>query len=153
MSGHAVGLAAVAAAAVVRAAGTRLRCGVIAFAGDVMVLRDPRASSPSTQVVDDLLSLRGHGTTDLAGALRAASEQLEHVPRAGARRSCCPTACTPGVRIRWPPRGADCLHVLGTSPEQDAIAAGVALARRGNGRWLPASTLTELVPNLQAVLH
>ena len=70
MSGHAVALAAVAAAAVVQAASDRLRCGVIAFATDTMVLRDPRDEVPSERVVDDLLSLRGHGTTDLARALR-----------------------------------------------------------------------------------
>ena len=34
------------------------------------------ADKPTEHVVTDVLSLRGHGTTDLAGALRAAGEQL-----------------------------------------------------------------------------
>ena len=38
MSGHAVGLAAIAAAAVVSAASDRLRCSVVAFAAEPLVL-------------------------------------------------------------------------------------------------------------------
>jgi hypothetical protein len=32
------------------------------------------------------------------------------------------------------------------------VQAGRSLARRGHGRWLPATTLDELARNLQAVL-
>ncbi len=46
----------------------------------------------------------------------------------------------------------DCLHVLGTSPEADAVAAGQALARRGRGRYLTATTLAELTDSLRRVL-
>jgi magnesium chelatase subunit D len=153
MSGHAVALAAVAAAAVVQAASDRLQCGVIAFATDTMVLRDPRDEVPSERVVDDLLSLRGHGTTDLARALRAAAAQLEHVPPGG-RTALLMSDClhTKGADPLGPAGTLDGLHVLGTSTEPESIEAGRALARRGRGRWLPATTLDELASNLQAVL-
>jgi Mg-chelatase subunit ChlD len=153
MTGHAVAIAAVAAAAVVHAASDRLRCGVIAFAGDTLILRDPRDEAPSEQVVDDLLSLRGHGRTDLAGALAAAARQLEHVPPGG-RTAILLSDClhTKGADPLGPAGVLDALNVLGTSSDSDSIDAGKALARRGHGRWLPATTLDELARNLQSVL-
>ena len=153
MSGHAVALAAVAAAAVVQAASDRLHCGVIAFATETMVLRDPRDEVPSERVVDDLLSLRGHGTTDLARALRAAAAQLEHVPPGG-RTALLLSDClhTKGANPLGPAGTLDGLHVLGTSADPESVEAGKALARRGHGRWLPATTLDQLARNLQAVL-
>jgi Mg-chelatase subunit ChlD len=39
-------------------------------------VRSQDVAKPAERVVDDVLGLRGHGTTDLAGALRAATEQL-----------------------------------------------------------------------------
>ena len=153
MSGHAVALAAVAAAAVVQAASDRLHCGVITFATDTMVLRDPRDEVPSERVVDDLLSLRGHGTTDLARALRTAAAQLEHVPPGG-RTALLMSDClhTKGADPLGPAGTLDGLHVLGTGADPESIEAGKALARRGHGRWLPATTLDELARNLQAML-
>ncbi|MGZ4331368.1 MAG: AAA family ATPase [Solirubrobacteraceae bacterium] len=153
MSGHAVALAAVAAAAVVQAASDRLHCGVITFATDTLVLRDPRDEVPSERVVDDLLSLRGHGTTDLARALRTAAAQLEHVPPGG-RTALLMSDClhTKGADPLGPAGTLDGLHVLGTSADPESIEAGKALARRGHGRWLPATTLDELARNLQAML-
>jgi magnesium chelatase subunit D len=153
MSGHAVALAAVAAAAVVQASSHRLHCGVIAFATETMVLRDPRDEVPSERVIDDLLSLRGHGTTDLARALRAAAAQLEHIPPGG-RTALLMSDClhTKGADPLGPAGTLDGLHVLGTSTDPESVQAGKALARRGHGRWLPATTLDELARNLQAVL-
>jgi len=153
MSGHAVAIAAVAAAAIVQAASDRLRCGVIAFAGDTLVLRDPRDEVPSERVVDDLLSLRGHGRTDLARALAAAAGQLEHVPPGG-RTAILLSDClhTKGVDPLASAGALDGLHILGTSGAPDSIDAGRALARRGHGRWLPATTLEELARHLQTVL-
>jgi magnesium chelatase subunit D len=153
MSGHAVALAAVAAAAIVQAASDRLRCGVVAFAADTMVLRDPRNEVPSERVVDDLLSLRGHGRTDLARALAAAAAQLEHVPPGG-RTAILMSDClhTKGADPLGPAGGLDGLHVLGTSADADSVQAGRALARRGHGRWLPATTVDELARNLQSML-
>jgi len=153
MSGHAVGIAAIAAAAVVHAAGDRLRCSVVAFASEPLVLLDARAPRPGAAVVDDLLSLRGHGTTDLARVLRVAGEQLGHVPPGGRTAVLLSDCLRTAGDDPLPAAGAlDRLHVLGTSREPDAVAAGTALARRGNGRWLPATSVAELAGSLQTAL-
>jgi Mg-chelatase subunit ChlD len=163
MGGHAVALAAVAASAVVAAAESgvasgpgkeRLCCGVIAFASETLVLRSLRDSAPPERVVDDLLSLRGHGRTDLAAALRAAARLLEGVPRGG-RTAVLLSDClhTRGLDPRAPAGALDCLHVLGTSDAADSRDAGVALARRGRGRYLPATTAAELTVSLQRALR
>ena len=153
MSGHAVAIAAIAAAAVVRAAGDRLRCSVVAFAAEPLVLLDARAPRPGAAVIDDLLSLRGHGTTDLARVLRVACEQLDHVPPGG-RTALLLSDClrTTGADPLPAAAALDRLHVLGTSRAPDALAAGTALARRANGRWLPATSVAELAGSLQTAL-
>ena len=164
MSGHAVALAAVAAAAVLHARGDRLRCGVIAFASEPLVLLDlldadsdpdpdaePRGSA--TGVVDDLLSLRGHGQTDLARALHVAAATLESAPPGGRTALLMSDALhTAGADPLTVAGALDCLHVLGTSAAPDAMAAGRALARRGHGRYLPATRLAELSGALGAAL-
>ncbi|HTU30399.1 MAG TPA: VWA domain-containing protein [Solirubrobacteraceae bacterium] len=166
MGGHAVALAAVAASAVVSAAvsdgaggagSERLRCGVIAFASETLVLRSLDDPAPAERVIDDLLSLRGHGRTDLAAALRAAARLLEEAPggRDRLRTAVLLSDClhTRGLDPRAAAGALDCLHVLGTSESTDARAAGVALARRGGGRYLPATNVAELTVNLQRVLR
>lgn len=50
---------------------------VLAFAKDVVAVRSQGTAKPTSRVVDDLLGLRGVGTTDLAGALTAARQQLD----------------------------------------------------------------------------
>ena len=61
---------------------------LVTFAGDVEVVRPMAASDPSPDVgagvVDAVLALRGHGTTDVAGALLAGAAQLAR-SRAGRR--------------------------------------------------------------------
>jgi len=153
MSGHAVALAAVAAAAVLSACGDRLRCSVIAFASEPLILLDRHTPRSSAAVVDDLLSLRGHGTTDIARALRVAAEQLDQVPSGGRTALLMSDALpTAGADPLLALGGLDCLHVLGASTEPDAVAAGTALARRGHGRYLPAGRLADLTRSLQVAL-
>jgi Mg-chelatase subunit ChlD len=81
MGGKPLATAAIAAAAV--AMRNLASYSVLAFGKDVVAVKSQRDERSSEQVVTDLLSLRGHGTTDLAGALRAAGQQLG---RAGAAR-------------------------------------------------------------------
>ncbi|MDQ1631195.1 MAG: hypothetical protein QOC80_1167 [Frankiaceae bacterium] len=77
MEGERLAAAALTAAAcALRAPGA---CGVLAFGGDVAVLRPVRADRPPGEVVDQVLRLRGRGTTALAAALRAAEQQLAAV--------------------------------------------------------------------------
>lgn len=68
------------AASALAAAAVTLRApddaSVLAFGSDVVVVRSQDAPRPVDLVVRDVLALRGHGTTDVAGALRTAAEQL-----------------------------------------------------------------------------
>ena len=75
MSGKRLATAAVAAAACAHRA--PVDWSVLAFADRVIAVKSQDDSRPPLAVVDDLLRLRGQGTTDLAGALAAAARQLE----------------------------------------------------------------------------
>ena len=80
MRGDALATAALAAAAV--ACRAPRDHAVLAFAGEVEVLRamsDPPPSGPNgaEALIDHVLGLTGHGTTDVAGALVAAGRQCE----------------------------------------------------------------------------
>lgn len=73
MLGDRLATAAVAAAAVVLRSPSS---AVVAFADRPIVLSSPTNPRPPAAVVNDLLTLRGFGVTDVAGALRAAHELL-----------------------------------------------------------------------------
>ena len=153
MSGHAVALAAVAAAAVVGARSERLHCSVVAFAAEPLVLLGSRSPRPGAAVIDDLLVLRGHGTTDLAAALHVAARELEPVAPGGRTALLLSDALHTAGEDPGPVAGRlDCLHVLGTSEATDAVAAGTRLARRGAGRYLPATRLAQLTESLRIAL-
>jgi MoxR-like ATPase/Mg-chelatase subunit ChlD len=153
MSGHAVAIAAVAAAGVVLAADGRLEPAVLAFAREVTVLQAHGAARPAQELVGALVGLRGHGLTDLAGGLRAAAGQLSGAA-AGERvtillSDCLPTAGgDPAAALA----GIDRLHVLCPRPTAQAAAAGAALARRGGGRCQPVTRLAEVAPALSRAL-
>jgi Mg-chelatase subunit ChlD len=74
MGGKPLATAAVAAAAVANRAPSDY--SVLAFGKNVIVAKGQNSPKPSDLVVNDLLTLRGYGTTDLAGALLVAGEQL-----------------------------------------------------------------------------
>ncbi len=74
MGGKPLATAAIAAAAV--ALRSPNSYSVIAFGKDVVAIKGQSTDKPSERVVTDVLSLRGHGTTDLTAALRAAGMQL-----------------------------------------------------------------------------
>jgi Mg-chelatase subunit ChlD len=74
MGGRRLASAALAAAAVSWRAGTDY--SVVAFSDDAVVVKGQVEERPVEAVVDDLLALRGHGTTNLALALTVAREQL-----------------------------------------------------------------------------
>ncbi len=74
MGGQPLATAAITAAAV--ALRDPASYSVLAFGKDVVAVKSQTTDKASELVVTDVLSLRGHGTTDLAGALRAAGDQL-----------------------------------------------------------------------------
>jgi magnesium chelatase subunit D len=151
MSGPGVAMAAVSAAAVVLAAGELMAPGVLAFSGDVRVLQPQGAPRPPADLVGDLVALRGHGVTDLAGALRAASAQLARAAAGGERTAVLLSDCqrTAGDDPASALRGIDRLHVL--CPGADADAAD-ALARAGGGISQQVAGLTDVAPALRRVL-
>ncbi len=154
MSGHAVALAAVAAAAVVSARGDRLqlqrdrvRRRAAGAAGARSLARRRVASSTTCS------PCAGTGRPTSTRALRVAAEQLESVAPGGREA----ILLSDGLHTKGAdPLAAagliDTLHVLGTSSEPEAVAAGSALARRGRGRFMPAATLAQLTDAIAAVL-
>ncbi|MGI9052327.1 MAG: VWA domain-containing protein [Ilumatobacteraceae bacterium] len=74
MGGAPLATSAVTAAAV--AFRTPDDFSVVSFAKEAVVVKSQDVTVPAEVVVDGMLALRGHGTTDLAGALAAASAQL-----------------------------------------------------------------------------
>ncbi len=74
MGGKPLATAALAAAAIASLAPADY--SVLAFGQNVVVAKSQQNPKASEALVNDVLSLRGHGTTDLAGALAAAGVQL-----------------------------------------------------------------------------
>jgi gas vesicle protein GvpN len=159
MHGLAVALAAVAASGIVLAgeqAGQDLVPAVLAFGAEVRVLQHRGVRRSPEELVGELVALRGHGVTDLAGALRAASTQL-----AGA-----------GANERLVLLLSDCIHTTGDdpasalagidrlevllpqpeSPDPDTESAAAGLAARAGGTSRPVRRLAEIAPALGRVL-
>lgn len=80
MGGEPLAAAAVAAAAVAWRAPADY--SVLAFSSDVVVVKAQDQPSSPERVVNAVLTLRGHGTTDVALALRTATQQLARSPAA-----------------------------------------------------------------------
>jgi magnesium chelatase subunit D len=153
MSGHAVAMAAVAAASVVFAADGRLAPGILAFSGGVTVLQAQGTRRTPGELVDDLVALRGHGLTDLAAALRAAAAQLASFAAeervAVLLSDCLPTAGgDPALALA----GISRLHVLCPLPTAESELAAAALARRGGGLSQPLRRLADVAPALTRAL-
>ncbi len=130
MGGNRLAAAAVAAAAVAWRAPDDY--SVLAFAEDVIVIKSQDVWRRPGEVVDDLLTLRGHGTTDLANVLRTARAQLAR--STSSRRltillsDCRPTAGSDPV---CEARALDELFVV--APAKD-VDEGEALACAAGGR-------------------
>ena len=153
MRGRGIALAAVAAAAMALAAASRADCSVVAFNRDAIVLQAQGRPRPPRRLVTDILSLRAHGTTNLALALRAAAAQLARAA-APERLVVVMSDClaTAGGDPLAALAGIDRVHVLGTSAEPDAVDRCRELARRARGRYLQATTFAEVGAGLAAVL-
>jgi MoxR-like ATPase/Mg-chelatase subunit ChlD len=157
MSGLAVALAAVAAAGVVLAAGEggdrKLESSVLAFGDDVRVLGAAGVRRPVGDLVAELVSLRGHGLTDIASALRGASTQLAAAvadERIVVLLSDClhTTGADPATALA----GIDRLHVLCPLPTDEATESARALAAKGGGHYQEVRRLTDIAPALTTLL-
>jgi magnesium chelatase subunit D len=153
MSGLAVGIAAVAGASVVLAAGGRLSTGILAFSAGITVLQVQGSRRPHDELVTELVRLRGHGLTNLAGALRAASAQLANAP-AGERVAVLLSDClaTTGGDPAQALGGISRLHVLCPLPSTESELAAAALARLGGGISVPVRRLADVAPALSRLL-
>lgn len=142
------------AAAAVAAAACALRAprqwSALAFGDQVVAIKSADRDRPAPAVVDDVLRLRGYGTTDLAAALDAARAQLE---RCTARRrvavllsDCRATAGGDPVAAA---RRLDELCVLAPAgdaadAESFAAAAGARFAAIAGLRSIPDAVATVL---------
>ncbi len=153
MRGMGMALAAVAAASMAIAADGVADCSVVAFNRDAIVLQSQGRPRPARRLVTDILSLRAGGTTNLELALRAAAAQLVRAA-ASQRVAIVMSDCqaTAGGDPFSALGGIDRLHVLGTSGDPEAARSGQELARRGGGRYLPATTFGELGRGLASAL-
>lgn len=153
MSGLAVAIAAVAGASVVLAAGRRLSPAILVFSQDITVLQAQGTYRPPGELVTDLVRLRGHGVTNLAGGLRAASAQLATVP-AEERVALLLSDCMPtiGGDPAQALGGISRLHVLCPLPSAESELAAATLARRGGGMSLPLRRLADVAPALTRLL-
>ncbi len=149
MGGKPLATAAIAAAAV--AMRTPRSYSVLAFGTDVIAVKSHDADKPSQQVVNDLLSLRGHGTTDLAGALRAAGEQLGR-GRAGRKIAILLSDCRATVDGDTAAAAASLPELVIVAPEQDCDEA-LSFAGRCGARIATVSGPSQIVEALATVLE
>lgn len=148
MGGEPLATSAVAAAAV--AWRSPEDYSVITFGKDVVVVKSQESSKGSELVVNDVLTLRGFGTTDLAGALRTASEQLSR-SRAGRRIAVVLSDCRATVEgdVVAAARGLD--EVVIIAPAEDDAEAR-ALAAQIGARLATVAGPSEVPAALQTAL-
>ncbi len=148
MGGKPLATSAVAAAAV--AWRSPADYSVLAFGKDVVVAKSQDMQKSGEQVVNDVLALRGFGTTDLAGALQIAGEQLRR-SRAGRKVTILLSDCR--ATVDGDPlvaaRGLDELVIV--APEGDSEEAE-AFAKRVGARLATASGPSSVVQALADVL-
>jgi Mg-chelatase subunit ChlD len=124
------------AAAALAAAACAWRCGedysVLAFSDKILMVKAQNERRQPPDVVDDLLSLRGFGPTDVALALRVARDQLT-LARASRRLVVLLSDCRPttGIDPALAVSGIEELAVI--APAEDAEDAE-ELARRVGAR-------------------
>lgn len=148
MGGKPLATAAIAAAAI--ALRNPRSYSVIAFGKDVVAVKGQRTDKSSERVVTDVLSLRGHGTTDLAGALRAAGEQLSR-STAGRKIAILLSDCRANVEGDVHAAAAALDELVIVAPEQDCDEA-VRFARECSARIATVAGPSRIVEALTSVL-
>jgi Mg-chelatase subunit ChlD len=149
MGGKPLATAAIAAAAV--ALRSPASYSVLAFGKDVVAVKSQGSDKSSERVVTDVLSLRGHGTTDLAGALRSAGEQLN---RSTAARKIVVLLSDCRSTVEGDVHGAAAAlpELVVVAPEQDCEEA-LRFASQCGARIATAAGPSHIVEALAAVLE
>jgi Mg-chelatase subunit ChlD len=149
MGGKPLATAAIAAAAV--ALRSPNSYSVIAFGKDVVAVKGQSTDKSSERVVTDVLSLRGHGTTDLTGALRAAGVQLGR-SNASRKIAILLSDCRSTVEGDVHSAAAALPELVVVAPEQDSDEA-VRFASECGARIAVVSGPSQIVEALAAVLE
>ncbi len=154
MTGHQVAMAAMGAAGVILAGNERTEISVVAFNRDAIVLQHQGQARSVVDIVNDLLTLRGKGETDLALALRAARTELE---RTSARERLVillsDAKHTAGQLPELAATGIDRLHVIGTSDDDESAERGRAIAAAGRGRYARCLSVVDLPGALNSLVN
>jgi len=148
MGGKPLATAALAAATV--AYRTPEDYSVLAFGKNVVVAKGQLTPKPSERVVHDVLTLRGFGTTDLAGALRVAAEQL-HRSRAGRKITVLLSDCRSTVDGDPVAAAAALGELVIVAPESDSDEA-VAFAAQVGARCITISGPSQVAEALTRAL-
>ena len=148
MGGKPLATSAVAAAAVAWRAPRDY--SVVAFGKDVVVAKSQDAEKSSERVVNDVLALRGFGTTDLTSALRTAADQLSR-SRAGRKVGILLSDCRSTVDGDFLAAAAALDELVIIAPEGDSDEAD-AFARRVGARLATASGPSSVAEALAQVL-
>ena len=141
MGGKPLATSAVAAAAV--AWRSPADYSVLAFGKDVVVAKSQDVPKSAENVVSDVLTLRGFGTTDVAGALQAAALQLGR-SRAGRRIAVLLSDCRATVAgdVETAARVLDELVIIAPAGDDDeaqklAAAVGARITTVGGPSEIP----------------
>jgi Mg-chelatase subunit ChlD len=148
MGGRPLATAALAAATVASRAPEDY--SVLAFGKDVVVAKGQLTPKPGDRVVHDVLSLRGFGTTDLAGALRVAGDQLSR-SRAGRKVTVLLSDCRSTVEGDAVAAAAGLNELVIVAPVADSDEA-FAFAARTGARCLTVSGPSEVAEALTRAL-
>lgn len=149
MGGKPLATSAVAAAAVAWRAPKDY--SVLAFGKDVVVAKSQDIDKPGERVVDDVLSLRGFGTTDVAGALLVAREQLSR-SRAGRKVTILLSDCRATVEGDPIAAAAGLDELLVVAPEGDSEEAE-AFARSVGAKLVTVSGPSSVADAIARVLE
>lgn len=140
------------AAATLAAAAVTLRspadCSVVAFSQDAVVLASHGVARPTESIVGDLLTLRGHGVTDLDLALRVAADQLSR-SRAGRRLTLLLSDCRPTAGPD-PLSAAVALDELSILAPADDLEDATRFAASAGARCTPLEGPASVVAALNA---
>jgi Mg-chelatase subunit ChlD len=148
MGGRPLATSAVAAAAVAWRA--PLDYSVLAFGKDVVAAKSQDAPKASDQVVDAVLALRGFGTTDVAGALLAAQQQLART-KAGRKVTILLSDCRATVDGDPARAAAGLDELIVIAPASDAEEAE-AFAGQVGARFVTVSGPSEVADALSRAL-
>lgn len=124
---------------------------VVAFAEHAWVLKAQDQDRSAESLVDDVFSLRGHGVTDLALALRTARAQLAR-SRAGRRVTVLLSDCrsTAGDDATSDAAALDELVILSPAGDSDDAAA---LAASSGAAWAPLASALDAPAALDRLLR